>query len=219
MTQQAGQPGEPGRPRDHSEHHEPVGSGGPRESAGSGGPRSGGPGESAGSGGPREHGASSRPREAAGTRPGGFDLAGEFQRWLVRMGARSMRRELTGQLGKTFGGQRNAREDVWGTATAEPPPGEPSEAPECAWCPVCRAARKIRESGPGLGGHLAGAGDAVAAAVQDALAAFDVALSARPGPRADAGGSSSGHPGADDGRADRAADRSGGPAREPDNRG
>ncbi len=93
-----------------------------------------------------------------------------------------MRRELGEQFRKAWTGQRaepTEPGDVWNTATTEPPP-ELSEAPECAWCPVCRAARRIRESGPGLGGQLAGAGDAVAAAVQEALSAFDSVLSARP---------------------------------------
>ena len=93
-----------------------------------------------------------------------------------------MRRELGEQFRKAWSGQRaepTQPADIWNAATTEPPP-ELSEAPECAWCPVCRAARRIRETGPGLGGQLAGAGDAVAAAVQEALAAFDTVLSARP---------------------------------------
>ena len=62
----------------------------------------------------------------------------------------------------------------------EPPPDASMDAPECAWCPICRAARRVRESGPGLSGPLAGAGDVVAAAVQEALSAFDSVLSMRP---------------------------------------
>jgi hypothetical protein len=108
-------------------------------------------------------------------RNGGTDITGEFQRWLIRSGARNMRRELTGQFRKTF--NRAEQDNVWGIATTEPPPGPPGEAPECAWCPVCRAARRIRESGPGVGGHLAGAGDVVATAVQEALSAFDAVVS------------------------------------------
>jgi hypothetical protein len=108
-------------------------------------------------------------------RNAGPDITGEIQRWLIRSGARNMRRELTGQFRKTF--NRAEQDNVWGVATTEPPPGPSGEAPECAWCPVCRAARRIRESGPGVGGHLAGAGDVVAAAVQEALSAFDAVLS------------------------------------------
>ena len=105
----------------------------------------------------------------------GPDLSAELQRWLIRSSARNMRRELTGQFRRTFG--RAEPDNVWGAATTEPPPDLSGEAPECAWCPVCRAARRIRESGPGVGGHLSGAGDVVASAVQEALSAFDAALS------------------------------------------
>ncbi len=114
--------------------------------------------------------------------PGGQrDLADDIQRWLVRSGVRSMRRELTGQVRRALQGQRPAEpSDVWGAATTEPPPEllASAEAPECAWCPVCRAARRIRESGPGLGGQLSGAGGAVASAVQEAFSAFEALLSA-----------------------------------------
>ena len=105
----------------------------------------------------------------------GRDLTAEFQRWLIRSSARNVRDELTGQFRKTFG--RAERDNVWGVATTEPPPDASGEAPECAWCPVCRAARRIRESAPSVGGQLAGAGDAVAAAVQEAMSAFEAAMS------------------------------------------
>src|SRR5205823_573791 len=78
--------------------------------------------------------------------------------------------------------------DVWEAATAEP---APDEAPECAWCPVCRAARRLRVSGPGLASHVAGAGDALLTAAQDTLAAFEAALSRPP----QAGGGSPSGPG------------------------
>ena len=118
-------------------------------------------------------------RSDAADDPQGADLLAGVQRWLIRSGTRSMRRELTGQVRRTFSGNGPAKADVWGTATTEPPP-EVHEAPECAWCPICQAARRVRESGPGLGGQLAGVGDAVATAVQEALSAFDSVLSARP---------------------------------------
>ncbi len=121
--------------------------------------------------------APSRDRDATASsgEPPGADLLAGFQRWLIRSGTRSMRRELTGQFRRTFSGS-SATADVWDTATTEPPP-EMHEAPECAWCPICQAARRIRESGPGLGGQLAGVGDAVATAVQEALSAFESVLS------------------------------------------
>jgi hypothetical protein len=87
-----------------------------------------------------------------------------------------MRKEISGQVRRTFGGnQRAGSSDVWDTATNEIPP-EVGESPECQWCPICRAARRMRDSGPGLGGHLSGAGDAVASAVQDAVSALDSIL-------------------------------------------
>jgi hypothetical protein len=127
-------------------------------------------------------------RQSRAARQSGSDLAGDFQRWLLRSSARSMGRELTGQVRRTFSGNRAEAGDVWATATAEPE--ESVEAPECAWCPICRTARRIRESGPGFSGQLAGAGDAVAAAVAEALSAFDSVLSVRPpgtGPNPEAG--------------------------------
>lgn len=84
-----------------------------------------------------------------------------------------MRREIEHSVRRTIGSARAEPEDTWGVATTEPPP-DLSEAPECAWCPVCRAARRMRESGlPGL----ASVSDAVAAAVQDAFGALDGVLS------------------------------------------
>ena len=71
-----------------------------------------------------------------------------------------------------LGGGRSSPADVWDTVTNEIPP-EVGEAPECQWCPICRAARRMRDSGPGIGGQLSGAGEAVASAVQDAFSALD----------------------------------------------
>ncbi len=113
----------------------------------------------------------SRPRQ-----PGqGADMLSDFQRWLLRSSAKNMRREITGQVRKTLGGGRSDRADVWDTATTEIPP-EVGESPECQWCPICRAARRMRESGPDLSDHLSAAGDAVAGAVQEAMRAFDTIL-------------------------------------------
>lgn len=109
-------------------------------------------------------------------RSSGSDPIGDFQRWLMRSSARSLGRELKGQARRTFGGGSD-RTDVWEAATADP---APEEAPECAWCPVCRAARKFRQSGPGLASHVAGAGDALFSVAQDTLSAFESAMSARP---------------------------------------
>jgi hypothetical protein len=113
----------------------------------------------------------------------GGDPVGDFQRWLMRSGARSVGRELTDQvrrvLGQGGGSQRAG--DVWEAATARPD-DDFGEAPECAWCPVCRAARRLRQSGPGLGTHIAEAGDALASVVQEAYSAFEAAVKAQQQP-------------------------------------
>jgi hypothetical protein len=133
-------------------------------------------------------GRSGRPKQSAP----GADIIGDIQRWFIRSSARNMRNQVGGQVRKSFrgGGQGT---DVWDTATTEPPQRE-GEPPECQWCPVCRAARRMRESGPGLGDQLSGAGDTVAAAVQEAFKAFDglLARAAGNGTRADAGGAGNG---------------------------
>ena len=106
------------------------------------------------------------------TQPPRPDPIGDFQRWLMKSGAKGLGREVRGNLRRTFG--RPSGEDVWSQATRE----EPDEPPECEWCPICRAARKYRDSsGPGVGGHLTGAGDAFASVVSDAFSAFESALS------------------------------------------
>lgn len=116
-----------------------------------------------------------RPEPRRAPPPGG-DLMGGLQRWLIRSSARTMRREIQGQVRRTLGTGRAEPDDVWGTATTEPPDAA-AEAPECAWCPICRAARAMRESGPGLSSHISGVSDAVAAAVQDAMSVVDGVLS------------------------------------------
>src|SRR5271165_2525383 len=124
------------------------------------------------------------------------DMLSDLQRWLLRSSARSVRKEIGGQVRRTFGGggQRPSANDVWDTATTEIPP-EVGESPECQWCPICRAARRMRDSGPGLGGQLSGAGDAVASAVQDAISALDSILSrAGGGDQRATGGSQPGGP-------------------------
>jgi hypothetical protein len=134
------------------------------------------------------------------------DPIGDFQRWLMKSSAKNLGREVRGNLRKTFG--RPAGEDVWSQATRE----EPNEPPECEWCPICRAARKYRDSsGPGVGGHLTGAGDAFASVVSDAFSAVESALSvvrapsgpktpsgspAPPGPTTPSGSPASSAPGA-----------------------
>ncbi len=100
----------------------------------------------------------------------GSDPIGELQRWLVRSGARSVTRELGDQVRTVLGGSTHG--DVWEDATAD------HEAPECQWCPICRARRKLRDSGPGLSSAVSAAGDAVSVVLQDAAAAFEAAVAA-----------------------------------------
>jgi len=101
----------------------------------------------------------------------GGDIIGDLQRWFIRQSAKNMRKEISGQVRQTLGGRKDSS-DVWDIATTEVPP-EAGESPECQWCPICRAARHMRESGTGLGDQLHGASDAVAAAVQEAMGALD----------------------------------------------
>ena len=196
MTQPPEQAGEPGPGQQGATGPGQQGGTGPGQQGGTGPASQAGGARDAQSGRPREASAprqSGPPRESAPPRQPppprqsgpprqlGADLAGEVQRWLIRSGARSVRREFGEQVRRTLGGGREEPTDIWGAATTEPPPDETLDSPECAWCPICRGARRIRESGPGLGSQLAGAGDAVASAVQEALAAFDAVLSAGPG--------------------------------------
>ena len=104
-------------------------------------------------------------------RPGPSDPVADFQRWLMKAGARSMANQVADQVKRTIGSERRDSGDVWDTATNEPPP---NEAPECQWCPVCQAARAARLGGAsGLGAPLAGAGSVLASVVQDAFSVFE----------------------------------------------
>ena len=101
----------------------------------------------------------------------GSDPVADFQRWLMKAGARSMANQVADQVKRTLGAERRDSGDVWDTATNEPPPNEP---PECQWCPVCQAARAARTGGAGgLGARLADAGGVLASVVQDAFSAFE----------------------------------------------
>jgi hypothetical protein len=121
------------------------------------------------------------------------------QRWLIKSSARNMRDELGGQVKKAFRVQDSNRADVWATATTEPP-NAADQPPECAWCPICRAARRMAQAQAqggsagaanpadaapkGAGPGLAGAADVLVGAARDALGGLDAILSYRP---ADAG--------------------------------
>lgn len=111
------------------------------------------------------------------------EFAGGVQRWLIRASARTMRDELGDQVRRAIRGEQRDAGDIWATATTEPPDAA-NEPPECAWCPICRAARRVAESRAeaGTGGSvLTDAADVVSGAVRDVLATFDSILSYRPG--------------------------------------
>ena len=150
------------------------------------------------------------------TQPGGSgDLIGDFQRWLLRSGARGMSRELTDQVRAALG-KNQSTGDVWETATTEP---VPADAPECAWCPLCRAARIVREAKPGRDKRVAAVGDALTNVVQDAVSVLEAALAATGrsaggnGRTEAAGPGTRGYPAA--GAAGKAAPASGGQATTP----
>jgi len=111
----------------------------------------------------------------------GSDPFGDFQRWLMKAGARSITRDVTDRVKSTMGGGRaKSRTDVWDEATTEVLTDEP---PECQWCPICRAARRARESGgapAGFGEQIAGAADALAGLTRDAFSLFEAAMRTPP---------------------------------------
>lgn len=122
------------------------------------------------------------------TQPGS-DPIGDFQRWLMKAGAKSIGREVAGRVRSTIGGRGGGggakQADVWETATTEEPTDEP---PECQWCPICRAARRYRDSGGTGGSQFAGVGDTLAGLTRDAFSLFDAALRASQRPAPPAGG-------------------------------
>jgi hypothetical protein len=146
----------------------------------------------------------------------GQDPIGDFQRWLVRSGARSVSREVSEQI-RSMLGVGGGPADVWARATV--PPAD--EAPECAWCPICRAARVLRESGPGVSSQMAAAGEAVGVLVQDARSVFESAVTAT-GRAARAGAGQGQAPSSSvwaDVTAEEPAEPAPGPAEEPESAG
>src|SRR5215475_4139395 len=109
----------------------------------------------------------------------GSDPIGDFQRWLMRTGAKSIGRDVASRVKSTVGGGSRAKQgDVWDTATTEELTDEP---PECQWCPICRAARRYRDGGGStatIGGQFAGVSDTLAGLTRDAFGLFDAAMKA-----------------------------------------
>src|ERR1700750_2711256 len=114
------------------------------------------------------------------TQPGS-DPIGDFQRWLMKAGAKSIGRDVAGRGRRSAlgGGGGADKADVWETATTEELTDEP---PECQWCPICRAARRYRDSGapanPTLSGQFVGVSDTLAGLTRDAFGLFDAAMKA-----------------------------------------
>jgi hypothetical protein len=66
--------------------------------------------------------------------------------------------------------------DVWGQATyVAPTPHIATGAPECQYCPVCRAIAAARTSGPDLVDQVMDVGQSLYVAVREALSAFEKA--------------------------------------------
>jgi hypothetical protein len=130
----------------------------------------------------------------------GSDPFGDFQRWLMKAGARSITRDVTDRVKSTIGGRAaKAPTDVWDAATTEELTDEP---PECQWCPICRAARRARDGSvpsAGLSGQFAGAADALAGLTRDAFSLFDAALRQAQRPAPSQGSRPAGHGPADHG--------------------
>lgn len=111
----------------------------------------------------------------------GSDPIGDFQRWLMRAGAKSIGRDVAGRVRSTFGsggGRSASNADVWETATTEELTEEP---PECQWCPICRAARRYRDAGgtgAPPGSQFVGVSDTLAGLTRDAFSLFDSAMRA-----------------------------------------
>lgn len=80
--------------------------------------------------------------------------------------AEVLRRRMSG--GSTDSG------DVWSEATSDAWSQHiATGAPECRYCPVCRAIAASRSSGPDVLGHVMSAGESLYAAVREAVAGFE----------------------------------------------
>lgn len=79
-------------------------------------------------------------------------------------------------------GGTSSKGDVWSEATSEAWGDHfATGAPECRYCPVCRAIAASRESGPEVLSHVMAAGEQLYSAVREAMAGFE---RTRPRPQA-----------------------------------
>lgn len=96
----------------------------------------------------------------------------------------TLRRQLGGE--RTAPNRRPATDDVWGRATwQEPVHHIATGAPECLYCPVCRAiaaAREARDSRSDLVGRAAGIGQSVVDLLRESLASYDQPPTGEPEP-------------------------------------
>jgi hypothetical protein len=99
------------------------------------------------------------------------DPVGDFQRWLMRQGARGIAKQVADKVRSTVTPGPDPKADVWDTATTEPPLDEP---PECKWCPICRAARAAQNGGS--------RSDTLSGLVQDAFSVIDNVMRSNNGP-------------------------------------
>ena len=109
----------------------------------------------------------------------GSDPFGDFQRWLMKAGARSITRDVTDRVKSTWAAARPRRTPTSGTRR----PAPDRQAPECQWCPICRAARRAKDwsgSSAGFSGQFAGAADALAGLTRDAFSLFESAMRTPP---------------------------------------
>ncbi len=81
--------------------------------------------------------------------------------------AEVLRRRMSGGTGSGSG-------DVWSDATSEAWGDHfATGAPECRYCPVCRAIAASRTSGPDVLGHVMSAGEQLFAAARDVMEGFE----------------------------------------------
>jgi hypothetical protein len=99
------------------------------------------------------------------------DPVGDFQRWLMKQGAKGMAKQVADKVRSTVGVAPDPKADVWETATTEPLGEEP---PECKWCPICRAARAAQGGGS--------VNDTLSGLVQDAFSVIDTVIRSNNGP-------------------------------------